>query len=94
MSGGHSDKPNPRIVIEAAIPTGKIHDANPPLPVRVRLWWRFDRRPVVIKNAWAMAWTKTEVLVYFLLPSMTEPTTVWLPARQVRHRDSPIREDD
>lgn len=94
MSGGRSDKPNPRIVIEAATPTGDIHDANPPLPVRVRLWWKFDRRPVVIQTAWAMAWTRTEVLVYFRLPSMKTATTVWLPVRQVRHRDSPIREAD
>lgn len=70
----------------AVQPRGSITPADPPRPVRCRVRWNLDLRWITIEDAWAIAWTKTEVCVYWFTPSMPNPSVHWLPAADVRTR--------
>ena len=73
------------IEIDESPPVGDITDANPPLPIRVRVIWGF-LGPTVINDAWAMAWTRQQVLVFWRTPGEEKPITVWVRSDQVRRR--------
>jgi hypothetical protein len=73
--------------IDEEQPVGPIHDATPPLPVTATIRWNFDPRDLVVDDAWAMAWTREQVLVVWREPQRSQLTTVWLNRRQVTRRD-------
>jgi hypothetical protein len=76
--------------IDETPPTGPITDAPDPIAVRVRVNWKFGG-PMVIENAWAMAWTRTEVYIYYRTPTMDTGQLVWLRRDQVRRRYNRVR---
>lgn len=73
--------------IDETPPVGEITDAETPIPVQVRVVWGF-LGPSIIDNAWAIAWTKGEVLVLWrsMAGEPDKPTAVWVRADQVKRR--------
>jgi hypothetical protein len=67
-------------------PTGPVVEADPPIAVRVRVRSNKDTSPYVFERAWAMAWTPSEVLVFFRVEGPPHAITLWVPAREVRRR--------
>jgi hypothetical protein len=75
--------------IDETPPSGPINDAPTPLRVRVRVRWNLDSDWTIIEDAWAMAWTTREVLVYWRTPGLDSPVTAWLKADQVQRAGPP-----
>lgn len=75
------------LTIDQVTPTGPLTQANPPLPVYAKVKWSIDAHHLIIDNAWALAWTPTQVLVYWSTQGMHEPTVIWIRADQVKRRD-------
>jgi hypothetical protein len=71
--------------IDQTEPVGDITEANPPLAVFARINWNYGG-PMTVDNAWAIAWTREQVLVIWLIPGVNYPMAVWLRADQVRRR--------
>lgn len=73
-------------ILEVVEPVGDITDAPAPIPVKARVRWIIAVATdwTIIDDAWAMAWTKQQVLVFWR--SGKSSTTAWLRADQVRRR--------
>lgn len=71
-------------------PSVEITDAPQPIAVRAKILLN-NKEEKIVPAAWALAWTSTAVLVYWRDPRRG-PYLIWLPARRVRRRESPIRE--
>lgn len=70
--------------IQETRPTGPITYARQPLPVRVRLRWNLGAEYLIVNNAWAMAWTRDEVCIFWMEGDLH--ISAWLAASQVRRR--------
>lgn len=91
----------PPIYIPAGCIKDKPYRPAEPMPVTIRLYYERSRS-VVIKDGFALAWTKHEVLILYLHSGRWETATemtsplfeCWLPASQVQRRDSakPMRD--
>ncbi len=76
------------IAIDQTPPVGDITDVSkghPPIAVIADIIWGF-LGPSRFEEAWVMAWTKEQVLVYYRVDGEPEPIIVWLRADQVRRR--------
>lgn len=71
--------------IDEQPPSGTITDAPAPIPVRVRVNWNFGG-PMIIENAWAVAWTRNEVYIYYRTEGLKRGTLIWLRKDQVKRR--------
>ena len=67
-------------------PQGPVTVAAAPLAVVARVRW-IIAMPTdwsIIRDAWALAWTKNEVLVVWMTAG--KATTTWIPAKHVKRR--------
>ncbi len=69
-------------------PTGTVTDAPQPLAVTASFQWRVGTgvQPPRWIDGWALAWTATEVLVWWREHSSEKGSLAWLHASAVRRR--------